>query len=1017
MSEQPSVFVSYSHADTKWLKELDPHLKGLELYAKVERFDDRRLLGGDDWDAEVKAALDRADIVLLLVTANFIGSSYIHRVELPSALKRRAENGSTVIPILFEDCARKLLAIDDINYLPKDRGGALRPLAEWRGVQKTRGLTQITEHILAQIERLRMRVEKEAEASRSSGIDLPLYRKRAQLKWSAIDLSTLARPGAVDADITIRLSDVFIPQLARRSRPAVSLSRDYLEGQGLNAEAEAERAEELARSWEQLTPIPALDLAAECQQRHLVLLGDPGAGKSALVRYILLQLLNDSGGSDSPLSALSDHVPFLIELRDFVAREAEGRCTDLLGYLTYCGRELGFGFDASSLEHQLLRPSLLIIDGLDEIFDPRRRRLMVDQIIGLIGRYPQLRMLITSRIAGFDDSPFRGAEFGIGTLIDLTPDQIQEFANAWFTLVFPADPDAAGRARDDLVESLERRPQLRTIAGNPMILTIMATVARHRRLARSRAALYAQALELLCYSWDYKRGLGLSADSPLVDLQAEDTLLMLRRIAWRMQDFPDGLRANAITDGALRGVVEAFFKADWRFELPKARRAAGEMLKRLEERNWVLTPRGPALYGFVHRTFLEYLCALELSERFKAQQLDIDELVNVHVISRLNDDSWQEVLRLLAGSLPPLAAEQMLVAIVSNEPEATSDKSRWNLAWQSLAEIEPRFVPDLQRICVLLTDDLYAAAAAGRERDFQWKDGVSEAAQAIGRTAWPAPHFPTRNWPVVTTKSTSWMVLFSTLCDTIWNCSDLAFEYLKTLCRDGDAETRENSIWVLGHRYRDSADTFRLICSSAVNDPESDCRKTAVETLGEKFTDQPRTKVLLRARAVEDPDGDCRGEALRALAHNFSEDPETKTLLRVGAIEDSDGRCHGAALLSLAGMLGISELEILASEDLDGLGPGRDPRAPIKLQDIRKAAAKLNETEEKVRTLYQRLAEEVPLRFSRGVLKPTNPQPPKPRRVASSASASARQQGAILRRSVGGSGTASLRRRGRRGGG
>ena len=80
MGERPNIFVSYSHADTKWLKQLDPHLTGLELHAKVARFDDRNLLGGDDWDAEVKTALDHADIVLLIVTANFTGSKYIHQV-------------------------------------------------------------------------------------------------------------------------------------------------------------------------------------------------------------------------------------------------------------------------------------------------------------------------------------------------------------------------------------------------------------------------------------------------------------------------------------------------------------------------------------------------------------------------------------------------------------------------------------------------------------------------------------------------------------------------------------------------------------------------------------------------------------------------------------------------------------------------------------------------------------------------------------------------------------------------
>ena len=132
---------------------------------------------------------------------------------------------------------------------------------------------------------------------------------------------------------------------------------------------------------------PGARLVAECSDRHLVLLGDPGAGKSALTRYVLLQLLDDAAQIVPALAPLAGHVPFLVELRDYVLREAEGRCTDLITYLDFFGRGLGFGFDALTIEHQsATQPTLLIIDGLDEIFDVRRRRLMVEQIIGLAAR-------------------------------------------------------------------------------------------------------------------------------------------------------------------------------------------------------------------------------------------------------------------------------------------------------------------------------------------------------------------------------------------------------------------------------------------------------------------------------------------------------------------------------------------------------------------------------------------------------------------------------------------------------
>jgi hypothetical protein len=928
MDDQPRIFVSYAHADTKWLNELDPHLRGLEIHAKVERFDDRQLLGGDDWDVEVKAALDRADIVLLLITANFIGSEYIHRVELPTALRKRADKGCIVIPVLLESCYRKLLQIEDINYVPKDSKGALKPVSEWRGPQRARCLTQIVEHVCLQIDRRLASVARDSEAASISGIDVSLYRRRAQAKWSAIDLSALAAPGAVDADITIRLADIFVPQLARRSRPAVSLPRDYLEKQGLNPAAEAERAEQIAATWERSAPVSALELVAECRQRHLILLGDPGAGKSALARFVLLRLLDDVTVIGAPLATLAGHMPFLIELRDFVAREAEGRCADLLSYLGYCGGELGFGFDQAALEHHLNeRASLLIIDGLDEIFDPRRRRLIVEQIIGLVARHSKLRLFITSRVAGFDDHPFRAAEFSIATLIDLTSDQVGTFAKAWFTIVFQGDPDGASRARDDLLDTLERRPQLGAIAGNPMILTIMATVARHKRLGRSRAGLYEQALGLLCYNWDYKRGLELPPDSPLIDLQAEDTLLMLRSIAWRMQEAADGLRANAIDEASLRRVVEGFLELDWHFDPSRARRAAREMLERLQVRNWVLTLRGPELYGFVHRTFLEYLCALELSERFKAQVLDVGTLIENYVTPRLDDDAWHEVLRLLLGLLPPNAAEQVLLSILPGAISASSAESQLAFGWQCLAEVEPRHVPTLRRACGRLTELLYAWFANGPSSyaSYHIRQAVSDAINGIGRIGWPAPHPPSIPWP----RLAAWCLgdaytyhhLIGLLGRTVWNCPLETNEFLRTCAVENVAESsRAAALRVLGEQFSANPETKILLRTRATGDRDTAPRAIALHILGSQFGEDSETRILLRARALEDLGADVRSAALAGLAQCSSNDPEAKIFLQTRALEDPDADARAAALAGLAQWFsGDPEtkrfLEARASED------------------------------------------------------------------------------------------------------
>ena len=740
----------------------------------------------------------------------------------------------------------------------------------------------------------------------------------------------LAAPGAADSDVAIKLTDVFVAPNARRSRPPMALARDYMLKQGLDPDREDARNQERAQNWERTTPEPALDLIAAPDRRLLVMLGDPGAGKSSLTRYVLLRLLAETAPVGSPLAGLHGHLPILIELRDFVLVESDRHCSDLLSYLDYCGRSLGFGFTAATVErHWTSHPAVLIVDGLDEIFDPARRKQMAEQIIGLAVRFPRLRVLVTARIAGFDEHPFRSAGFEVATLTDLTPEQVTDFSKVWFDLVFPDEPAAAERARDDLRQAIERRPQLRVLAGNPMILTIMATIARHKPLARSRAALYAQALELLCHNWDYRRGLKLPADSPLRDLSASDTPLLLRRIAWRMQESPDGLRANAIARADLHAVVEAFFRDDWRFEPPKARRAAEEMLQRLQERNWVLTLRGPDLFGFVHRTFLEYLCATELAERFKAHVLDVAALIAGFVTPRLADDTWHEVLRLLAGSVPETAAEQIVLAIVPDDAAVVKDATRLGLAWQVLAEVEPRRIPTLQAACGRLTDSLYVWLAAGRDERWRATSAIQEAAESIGPIAWPVPHPSARAWPQ---RSLSLVdqgsFLIAALGRSVWGCPDAAKRFLEAV---------------------------------AVNDPGGDPRRAAIEVLGAHFRDQPGTADFLRDRAVNDPDSYPRGAAIDALGAYFRDQPGTADCLRDRAVNDPDSDPRRAACLAFAGTLNIPHARMLCSQDLDGVAPGIDPGEPVTEEHARRAATALGENEDAIRVLYERIEAEVPL--------------------------------------------------------
>jgi hypothetical protein len=124
------VFISYAHVDEALRAGLRAHLTALEREGLVRTWDDRDIDGGDDWAEVIETRLNQADVILLLVSADFINSQYCYGKELARALERNADpaDRAIVIPIILRSCAWQNMAFGHLQALPT--GG--RPLAEWK---------------------------------------------------------------------------------------------------------------------------------------------------------------------------------------------------------------------------------------------------------------------------------------------------------------------------------------------------------------------------------------------------------------------------------------------------------------------------------------------------------------------------------------------------------------------------------------------------------------------------------------------------------------------------------------------------------------------------------------------------------------------------------------------------------------------------------------------------------------------------------------------------------------------
>lgn len=121
------LFYSYSHKDEGLRDELDTHLALLRRRGVLNVWHDRKITAGDQWRTAIDSHLESADIVLLLVTPDFIASDYCYDVEMTHAMQRHQAGQSRVVPVIARAVDFEGAPFGEIQALPKDA----RPVTSW----------------------------------------------------------------------------------------------------------------------------------------------------------------------------------------------------------------------------------------------------------------------------------------------------------------------------------------------------------------------------------------------------------------------------------------------------------------------------------------------------------------------------------------------------------------------------------------------------------------------------------------------------------------------------------------------------------------------------------------------------------------------------------------------------------------------------------------------------------------------------------------------------------------------
>jgi hypothetical protein len=598
-------------------------------------------------------------------------------------------------------------------------------------------------------------------------------------------------------------------------------------------------------------PLVPWDEQAAARFPRAVILGDPGFGKTWLLRYEARRLARDAARALRPGAGGLDQVtlPLFARLSDL--NRSDGPLEDALAP----GQSESFRrFACQRLE---AGDAVVLLDAWDEVpveipepgqpiaYASHYRQRLGQRLGDFARRFPRCRVLLTSRIVGYNGSPIPGAREL--ELFAFDGPQVEAFAGAWF-----GDAEL-------FLASLRQSPQVGELARIPLMLTLLcrAFAERRRRAPAAedrddaltrRASVYRVCLRGLLRDWREEKERREISDG-YVDAMLEVLSGSAHALfAGGYEQFGEGLLRERVR-AALGGLGAAHELAGWDATSVIAElKRAGLLITTGEHRDAPLM--------FLHRTFQEYLAARDLARRVKSGGWGS---VTALVDRKAWRPAWQEVLVLLAGQLEDPVP---LLRLLANKERDDLFRHRLALAALCLTEVRAEALDRL--VLGRITTDVVTVLVAHRRKEIEaavahLERALSALGQANGGPAAAAldrlldmdrdEHGPGSG----------------TVVWALWDLGPAAapaLDRLLELTRDVDKSVRAGAARSLGKLGPAAAPALdRLL--DLTWDADGDVREAAAKALGALGTSAPALDRLLEL--IRDGDDDMRVAAARAL--------------------------------------------------------------------------------------------------------------------------------------------------------
>jgi HEAT repeat protein len=509
-----------------------------------------------------------------------------------------------------------------------------------------------------------------------------------------------------------KLDDVYVQVTAKKEK--AGNKRPRLDEKALQSDAERfNRTDQGTDPAFSMINAENVDLAMTLRENtKLIILGEPGAGKTTFVRHLTLQFAMQYGEDQITDQENNNYGPSRIPISIRIANYADALSRDkslsLRDFLVENCSESDI--DKSILKEifsDALRTggAIVFLDGLDEVINDSDRANIERRIENFIfACNGENRFVITSRISNYYSIPFAG-EFSIITLQRMERPLIENFLYKWYAAFErPYETALSDRAITEKISSevdailrvIDQNQRLKLLASNPLMLVILVLVFRdHQYFLPRKVLLYEKSIHILLNEW---QALHHSRGERIVE-DYEISGLLSPLAYWMYQNKSNGLITKT---EACEMLAEFWTRANdsqsITFDIQKK---AKNFFERLEE-SGLFTRFTENHYGFIHHSFQEYLVARCLTDK----KNEIEEIV----YKQRHNPRWNEIILLSLGILSdenPEHAEKLLRTSILAEGELAESRGYLSSDFENILHRDLLFAIRSAGECAELTEAFY----------------------------------------------------------------------------------------------------------------------------------------------------------------------------------------------------------------------------------------------------------------------------------------------------------------------